>query len=205
MPTDFVYFDLGNVLVNFSHRRAAEQMAAVAGIEPDQVWQFVFEGDVQRALETGRIDSAEFCRRFAEICTAPFDPQALVHAASDIFWLNRPIVPLVSQLAATGVGLGILSNTCEAHWTHVVRRFPWITQLFPHLVLSYAVGAMKPERDIYRQAIELTGTRPERILFVDDRPDNVAGAQAAGLDAHVFVSVPQVQQLLVERGWRFNY
>ncbi len=200
VPPEFVYFDLGNVLVNFSHRRAAEQMGQVAGIDPEQVWQVVFEGDLQHDLETGQIDSREFCRRFAQSTQSEFDPLELVQAASDIFWVNQPIVPLVRRLAATPVRMGILSNTCDAHWRHVCTRFPWVTELFPLAVLSYEVGAMKPFAEIYRAAIERANVAPDRILFVDDRPENIQGARAAGLDAHLFTTATDFHHLLNQRG-----
>ena len=34
-PPAFFYFDLGNVLLDFDHRRAAQHMAAVAQVPPD--------------------------------------------------------------------------------------------------------------------------------------------------------------------------
>jgi putative hydrolase of the HAD superfamily len=199
MKPEFVYFDLGNVLVNFSHRLAAEQAARVAGIDTELAWHVIFEGDLQRLLETGVIDSAEFCHRFASLTGAKFEDSHLVRAASDIFWLNSPIVPVVSQLAASGVRLGILSNTCAAHWQHVCSRFAPLTERFPTVILSYQVGFMKPERYIYEVAIQSAGVPAERVLFVDDRLENVVGAQAAGMDAHLFEDVPRFQRLLREK------
>jgi putative hydrolase of the HAD superfamily len=199
MRPEFVYFDLGNVLVNFSHRLAAEQIARVAGVDTELVWRVVFAGDLQRLLETGSIDSAEFCRRFSELTKAQCEPSHLIRAASDIFWLNSPIVPIVSQLAGTGIPLGILSNTCAAHWQHVCSRFAPLIERFPTVVLSYEVGWMKPDHRIYQHAVEVAGSPAKRILFVDDRLENVAGALAAGLDAHVFEDVPRFQRLLQEK------
>jgi putative hydrolase of the HAD superfamily len=41
----------------------------------------------------------------------------------------------------------------------------------------------KPDAAIYRHAAEGLGVRPEEILFVDDREENVAGARAVGMVA----------------------
>jgi len=44
----------------------------------------------------------------------------------------------------------------------------------------------KPEPAIYQRAIDIVCTSPERILFIDDRPENVAGAKQAGMVAIQF-------------------
>jgi FMN phosphatase YigB (HAD superfamily) len=36
---------------------------------------------------------------------------------------------------------------------------------------------------MYQRAIDIVGRPPERILFIDDRPENVTGAETAGLFA----------------------
>lgn len=56
---------------------------------------------------------------------------------------------------------------------------------FDHLVVSGEVGVGKPAAGIFALACERAGARPERCLFVDDAPRNVAGAQRSGLQAHL--------------------
>ena len=41
----------------------------------------------------------------------------------------------------------------------------------------------KPEAAIYIATAQALQTAPANILFIDDREDNIAGAQAAGLQA----------------------
>jgi HAD superfamily hydrolase (TIGR01509 family) len=41
----------------------------------------------------------------------------------------------------------------------------------------------KPEPAIYQRALDILGRSAERILFIDDRAENVAGALAAGIEA----------------------
>ena len=64
---------------------------------------------------------------------------------------------------------------------------------------------MKPDRAIYTAAAELAGCRPEEVFFVDDLPENVVGARAAGFDAEVFTDVRTLVGDLRRRGVRFNY
>ena len=53
MPPQFFYFDMGNVLLGFSHERMAEQMARVAKIDARRDWTILFEDGLHWAYERG--------------------------------------------------------------------------------------------------------------------------------------------------------
>jgi HAD superfamily hydrolase (TIGR01509 family) len=202
----FIYFDLGNVLLFFDHRLAARQMAAVAGIPDEQAWHAVFESGLHIDYETGRITSRQFHQHFCAATRSQPDCESLLFAASAIFQLNVAIVPLVVHLRRAGYRLGILSNTNEAHWQFVsTGRYTLIRDFFPVAALSYEIGAMKPEGRFYAAAASLASAPPAEIFFTDDRPDNVAGALAAGFDAVLFEHPRQLADELRKRNVRWNY
>ena len=45
---------------------------------------------------------------------------------------------------------------------------------------------MKPQPEIYLDAVQGLGIEPSEALFLDDRPDNIEGAQAVGLRALLY-------------------
>lgn len=200
----FFYFDLGNVLIKFDHDLACRQLAQVAGTTPDQVRQLVFEGGVQRRYECGEISCREFYEVFCEGAGAWPDYDAVRHAASAIFELNTPVTSLVASMAAAGHRLGVLSNTCAAHWNYCLPRYAAL-QFFEVFALSFEIGAMKPEAKTYCAAAALAGVAPEEIFFTDDRPENVESACRAGFDATLYTSPDQLAADLRRRGVRFNY
>lgn len=196
----FIYFDLGNVLLFFDHPKAARQMAALAGMTQADVWAIVFDSDLEMRYERGEIDCRafydEFCRRTS---SAP-DFATLKLAAAEIFEPNHAVIDLVYRLKAQGHRLGVLSNTCAAHWEYCVDgRYPVLKECFEVYALSYELKAMKPASIIYQRAAELASVAPEQILFIDDRPENVAGAQAAGYDAVEYNSAAELEQQLRDR------
>jgi putative hydrolase of the HAD superfamily len=206
MATRFVYFDLGNVLLNFDHRRGARQMAEVAGVSEEQVWETVFAADFQSRFEAGAISGDEFFDEFCRTTKTTPDRNALMFAAGAIFELNTAIVPVVAQLQSAGYRTGVLSNTCEWHWQYCIDgRYAMLPGAFEQVVLSYEARSMKPDAEVYRVAIEAAGVAPNEIFFVDDRADNVAGAVAAGIDAVLFTSASQCAAELKRRGLEFNY
>ena len=201
----FIYFDMGNVLLHFDEHRATRQIASLTGVDQQRVHQVVYGSGLQDRYETGTVTPQQFRDEFCQATGAQPPLEALEHAASDMFELNVPIVPLVAHLKGAGHALGILSNTCSSHWHHVHRRFTLIRAFFPTTVLSYHVGAMKPAASIYEQAAEMAQVRPQEIFFMDDRPANVEAAKDAGFDAVLFTDVPALAADLRSRGIEFNF
>jgi FMN phosphatase YigB (HAD superfamily) len=205
MQPQFLYFDMGNVLLHFSHEQMADQMARVAGMDAQRAWRILFEDGLEWAAERGELTREQFYGRFCEAAGSWPDIAALDHAGNAIFELNAPIVGLVGRLVAAGYRLGVCSNTSPSHWSYCTRRFRSLTTMFAVHALSYQLGAIKPDPKFYQGATELAGLPPERILFTDDRADNVAAAKAAGWDAVQFESVSQLNEALRSRGIVLNY
>lgn len=196
----FIYFDLGNVLLNFDHQRAARQMAAVAGITPESAWDAVFADDLESRYERGEISTAAFHEFFCRQTGTTPPLAGLLAAASDIFEPNHAVISLLGQLHSNGHRLGLLSNTNDAHWSFVKTAFPELPNWFEAIALSFELKALKPEPEIYAQAARLAGLNPAQILFIDDRPDNVAGAVDAGFEAIQFQGHRQLIADLLARG-----
>ena len=97
------------------------------------------------------------------------DRNALIDASSDIFTLNEPIVPLLDELRRLGVRLVLLSNTHPWHVDFVRRRFD-VLDRFDELVLSYAVGAVKPEPAVFEATVKALRCSPSEAFYTDDIP-----------------------------------
>ncbi|EAQ80283.1 HAD family hydrolase [Blastopirellula marina] len=200
-PIEFFYFDLGNVLLYFDHDRACRQMAQVADAPVEQVRDVVFFSGMQVRYETGEINTAEFHAYFCQQTGRSPSEDKLAWAASDIFELNHPVIEIAQSLHGQGRRLGILSNTCACHWDFCsAGRYAFLHECFQHYVLSYEAKSMKPDPGIYRAAIDQAGVASESIFFVDDRPENVAGALECGLDAVLFIGADRLREDLAARG-----
>jgi len=202
----FIYFDLGNVILPFDHRRGARQMAEVAGVPPELVWETVFTTDLMERFDRGTVSARGFYDEFCEQSRSRPDFAQFQRACGDIFTLNTALLPVVTQLTAAGYPLGILSNTCSSHWEFAVRRFCGIlTQGFAAYALSYEIGAVKPEPAIYAAAAKLAGAQPAEIFYCDDIAGHVAGAQKARFHAVLYEDPPRLIAALLAAGVRFNH
>jgi HAD superfamily hydrolase (TIGR01509 family) len=194
-----VFFDIGNVVLYFSHERMCRQLAAASGAALSDVRREIFDRGLATRYDRGEITTEQFLSRFAALGGRDLDADAMCHAATDIFRENLGVASLVDALAGRDVELGVLSNTCEVHSTYVVERFGVFRHL-RHRVFSHQVGAVKPEAAIFRAAHEAAGCAPEACFFTDDRPEFVAAARRAGLDAETFRGARYLRSQLARRG-----
>jgi putative hydrolase of the HAD superfamily len=203
---EFIYFDLGNVLLYFDHEVGFRQIAQVAGLTPDRIRRALFDEGLLEAVEIGRLSRRESYDAFCKATGTCADAAHLERAGSDVFRLNVSILPVVAKLKDAGYRLGVLSNTCESHWRFVLANFKAV---FPHafeaLALSFKLGACKPDERIYRGAAELAGVPPHKIFYCDDIPANVEAACRAGFDAVQYTDTPSLVAELRKRCVRFNY
>jgi FMN phosphatase YigB (HAD superfamily) len=201
MRPQFIYFDLGNVLFAFDRERAFRQMAAVCGASVKVVEEAALGSGLQVALETGRIDWATAHAEFSRQTGTTSDPAALAAAASDMFTLRVEMLPVLAAIERTGCPTGLLSNTCEIHWQHLLGAgYAILPGRFVRQVLSYEVRVMKPDAAIYTAAAATAGVPAHRIFFCDDLPQHVAAARAAGWDAELFTSASALIDQLAVRG-----
>jgi putative hydrolase of the HAD superfamily len=193
-----VLFDLGNVVLHFSHERMFGQMGELCGLSGDRIRELVAEHDVIREFETGRMSRPEFHRLFESWTGQPIDRRRLMRAASNIFTPNKTLIPVLDRLKSAGLRLVLLSNTNIAHISFVRQRFDVLPR-FDQLVLSYEVGAMKPDPSIYEAALNAIACEPAECLYTDDIVENVERARGFGLQAEVFIDTQTFLSHLEQR------
>lgn len=196
-------FDMGNVLVHFSHERMCAQIGRLCDRTGPQIRSLLIESGLQWDFERGRLSEAEFHRRMEQVVAGRMELAELVHAGSDIFELNEPIVPVLRQLKSRGCRLVLLSNTSVSHFQFVFRRFG-VLDLFDDFVLSFEVGALKPQPEIFEAAVRKIACQPAECFYTDDIPEYVAVGRTYGFQAEVFTDVPALVEHLQRRNIAVN-
>lgn len=204
---DFLYFDLGRVLLTFDHAKMLRQMAAAAGVEPHVMREAIMpsgspcEGDLQWQLEAGQVTDDDYFELLCERIGKRPQREQLEQASNDIFGPIESSLELLDRLYEAGYRLGLLSNTCGMHWRWFLDgRYPTLTKVFEVQMGSFQVGSMKPYAPIYQAAIAKAGVPAEQVFFTDDRQENVDGAIACGIDAVLFTDTARLEYDLRARG-----
>jgi len=192
-------FDLGNVLLHFSHERMWTQMAGVCGCAPEAMRRLLFEEKLQLQYERGEFSEESFRHAFEHRFGVRIDAGAFYRATADIFTLNAPMLPILRSLRGQGRRLVLLSNTCASHIRWVREQFPVLAE-FDDCVLSCDVGAVKPEPRIFDEALRRIRCVPQECVYTDDIAAYVSAGRERGLHGVVFTDAAAWQAELAQRG-----
>jgi len=195
---DAVVFDIGNVLLHwnpegFYDRRLGEagrkRLFAETGIEA-----------MNAAVDAG----------------APFRATVEAHAAAHPDWAEDILcwyhnwiemaspriegsIALLRALRAKGVPVWALTNFGIDTFAHALTQYDFLGE-FDRAFVSGHMGVIKPDAEIYRQLEEETGIAPDRLLFTDDRAENIEAAAARGWRVHLFTGWQGWAVRLVDEG-----
>ena len=192
-----VILDLGNVLIWHDNARLFERLAAKAGRPPADVARAI-TGPSWLAANLGQLD-AEGIRRAtcaalgADIPREEFFPLFCSH-----FRVHDEVLPLVERLVGR-VTLVLLSNTNAIHAEHCREVLP-ILRRFDHVLFSHEVGRVKPDPELFEEAVRRGGARAVETAFFDDLPEYVEAARALGLQAFRFTDAASFARQLASIG-----
>ncbi len=182
MPIRAIITDYGGVLVQMVDETPRQELAERWGAPLDRIYKLVFDTESSIRAALGEIGVEQHWRAILEILHVP--PAAWADFIRQ-FWsadgLNAGLVDYLRALRPH-CKIGLLSNANDDLRQVLIDRWE-IADLFDGMIISSEVGLLKPDPRIYRLAVECLGVQPEEAVFLDDMPENVEGARAAGLRA----------------------
>ena len=190
-------FDLGNVLLPFDWQRSIGALHEYGYNIPRAVEKVINAG-VMVLYEKGEITTAEFYRRVIEALGVDISLPDFKRLFSDIFTTNDEVIDLLPRLRER-YKLFLLSNTCEMHIQWIREQFP-VLEEFDELILSYQVGHVKPEREIFDRVLKRSALPAKEHLYIDDIKEYTTVAAGMGLQAHHFQSPAGLIKELEMRG-----
>lgn len=87
---------------------------------------------------------------------------------------------VLSELRSEGVRLALVTAANRELTDRMLDRFGW-TELFEVVVTGEDSDRAKPDPAPYRVALERSGSPPSDVVVIEDSPQGVAAARAAGL------------------------
>jgi glucose-1-phosphatase len=194
-----IIFDLGRVLVHFDFTRGYRLMEKVCPYSSAEIPGRLAPTGLVELFETGGIEPRAFVSQMSEVLSIrEMDYQGFCDIWSSIFTETLLPESMVRSLAERYRVL-LLSNTNAIHFEMIRATYP-ILRHFHHCVLSYEVGAAKPDRKIYQAALEAAQCRPEECFYTDDIGEYVRAGKSIGFDAVQFESAAQIQREMRARG-----
>ncbi|MHB1164990.1 MAG: HAD family hydrolase [Candidatus Nanopelagicales bacterium] len=191
---DGVIFDIHSTLVDQGEASAWLDAALARAPRPgeagaraaqvaflDRIWEGARISD---PLSTRDLSFADHSRVFHELIAAgPLIDRGLADALYDVMldaWhAYDDAVPTLTALRHDGIRTCLLSNAGVPIRAVLDREgiSPWVDAV----VLSYEVGAVKPDHRIFEAALDRLGLPAERVLMVGDNAHDDGGGASLGL------------------------
>ncbi|TNY36019.1 HAD family hydrolase [Thermomonospora catenispora] len=199
MP-EAIVFDLYGVLArdqSEADKRVIERLAGVADGRARRFWEAYWE--LRPAYDAGQ-PTAEYWRAVAARLGTVFPDVAALARADLESWtrVDEEMVALVEELADRGHRLGLLSNIISDLVPLMEERHGRWLGRFHALTYSCRIGVAKPDPRAYRICADRLGVPVSRVLFFDDRAENVEAARRVGMLSEVFTSPAQVRRVVAE-------
>lgn len=197
-----VLFDFGGTLYDYSTlaRAEAESTGALlewAGVKLDSGALQQHRRESSRAVFTQYLSQPYYLHRdlfsdsmraFVEAAGGTVDDELLARYRK-IQWeghardleLRPGTTETLSRLRERGLHIGMVSNIDDDQLDHMLE-FTKLRPYFDAILSSESAKSCKPDREIFRQALESAGCQPDAALFVgDSRSADIAGANDCGL------------------------
>jgi putative hydrolase of the HAD superfamily len=195
----WVMFDYGGVVSHPLGQDDLALMAAAADAEVpallDAYWEW------RRAYDLAELDAPEYWRQVGRSLGRGYGEAEIAELTrlDKAAWLRLQAgtVALIEDLAAAGLPLALLSNAPD-ELAEAISALP-IAAHFGHLIFSCQLKSAKPDPECYAHALATMGARPDEVIFLDDRSENVAAAAALGLRSVHFTSPSEAREAVTER------
>lgn len=193
-----VVFDIGNVLLEWDPFRVYDRLIGQARREA--LFAEVDLEGMNLSVDRG----APFAASVEALAAQHPERAAEVLIWRD-HWLDMasPPIPhsvaLLRALRGCGVPVFALSNFGDETLSLAETHYPFLTE-FDARFISGRLGMMKPEPEIYAAVERDAGHAPAALLFADDRPENIAAAEARGWQGHLFDGPEGLAARLVAEG-----
>ncbi|MFT5446518.1 MAG: HAD superfamily hydrolase (TIGR01509 family) [Gammaproteobacteria bacterium] len=213
MSPQVILLDLGGVLIDVDFERSLRHWFAAARHAPSEpnkrtpnrnlvakmatdVATDKVTAQVYERHERGEISFSEFTQALAPRLQLELNEEQWQRGWNAALGDALPGALDLVRSAATRWPVYLFSNTNATHHTHWKAQQRELLSPMRDVFVSNTLGLRKPDPLAYRQVAERIGLDPQRIVFFDDRKENVDGAKLAGLKAFQADKPSKISDLL---------
>lgn len=182
-----IVFDIGNVLVDISYDTTVQQFQELSDLDFKTILGYHQQSDFFNQYERGEISTSDFLILLKKYLRKDISDEQIIKAWNSML-VTYPAekIELLKRLKSQ-FKLYALSNINELHVEELNNKVNQLfginsfSLLFDKAIYSNEVGMRKPEPRIYNLLIKETGLSPNKILFIDDKLENIESAKQQGI------------------------
>jgi putative hydrolase of the HAD superfamily len=191
-----VIFDYGDVISLPQSPGDRAVIERLADVDPEKFWASYWAHRLE--LDLGVEGTRAYWATIAAETGADWDEGRLFQLwIADLrSWMsvNPATVAVLADLRAGGTRLALLSNAGADFGSYF--RHGLLGEYFDAVYVSGELKLLKPEPEIYQHVLADLGISAAEAVFIDNREDNVRGAQELGITGHVFTDAGTLRAFL---------
>ncbi|WP_298813918.1 HAD family phosphatase [uncultured Roseibium sp.] len=194
---EFVIFDMDEVLYDYRHETRLELLEELTGRPAAEIDTAVWGGPHEEAAEAGEPGTAEaYLAQYGRLLGYPIDFDTWCDVRRRMMRPRLEVLSLVQRITAKA-DTALLTNNGMMLKAALPVCAPEAFEIFGVKAhVSAEFGLRKPDPRIYRAICEKYEHQPDRCVFVDDKLENVSGAEEAGLVGHHYSSCDALEAFL---------
>jgi len=187
--TRLFIFDMDDVLYDYDWRHRMAGMTELTGLSLAEMRRLWWHDEGEWAAEAGGFATPEaYLHAFQAAIGQTVDEQEWVRVRGAAMTPRPEAIAAVERAAELG-DVTLLTNNGALTAKHLHTLAPELVPVFgEHLFTSSHYSARKPNPVVFERVLEAYGRQPSEAFFVDDMPENVAGAASIGITAHLYSS-----------------
>ena len=184
-----IIFDLGQVLSYPERQSRVEEMARLCGLS-FKSFKAAYQ-KYRREYDRGILQGIEYWSHISSESSKNLDSGVIetlitLDTANSVE-LNPVMLRWVDLLVRENFRTAILSNMTPDDMARMQQE-DTLRRLgaFEVKVFSCWIGLVKPEKTIYHHCLRQLGLYPVKVLFIDDKEENIRAARDLGMKTYLF-------------------
>lgn len=192
-----IIFDLGGIFIQIDTKQFLRELCEkFDSLSERDVLNVLIRSDHYSQYEKGSIDSYTFYERVRDKLGGNFSFPFFKKIWQHIFSPIQSMIDLLPQFKSM-YQLVLLSNTNAMHMEYIEKEYPFF-HYFDHIIYSYEIGMIKPEKQIFRYTLNKIGCDAKECVFIDDTDENVQSAEEYGIRSYRFIYPNYIQRGYLE-------
>ena len=190
-------FDMDDVLYDYDWRTRMAGMTELTGLSLDQMRRLWWHDEGEWAAEAGVFSTAEdYMDAFQTAIGMTVDQSEWVRVRGAAMTPRPESIDAVRRASELG-DVTLLTNNGAMTAKHLRTLAPELVPVFgEHLYTSSDYSARKPNPLVFERVLARYERDASEAFFVDDMPENVAGAASIGITAHLYRSPADLRQAI---------
>lgn len=193
-------FDLGGVIVDLDYNKTIEAFEAIGLEDAEHLYNQFNQSKIFDEFEIGSISGNEFISLLQEKIPQKVSQSKIKEAWNAmILGFEKSKLEQIKRYSEK-IPCYLLSNTNEIHLEYIqtlLQQVPFknLELLFKKCYYSHIIGKRKPHRETFEWVLNDIGSSPEEILFIEDSPQHIRGAEKAKIKTLHFTNERRLEDV----------